>query len=87
MAHFKELKKEAVEKHLRSRNDRPSGEYQRKKTKNGFLSPTQTDARVYLDGSPLTTTQTDITEQKSSFSSSAKRLTDAGWNSYLFSAK
>lgn len=85
MAHFKELKKEAVEEHLRSRNDCPSEEDI--KRKNNFVTHTQTDTHVYLDGLPRTTTQTDITEQKSSFSSSAKRLTDAGWNSYLFSAK
>lgn len=33
MAHFKELKKEAVEEHLRSWNDRPSEEDTKKKKK------------------------------------------------------
>lgn len=84
MAHFKDLKKEAVKEHLRSGNDRPSEE---DTSLNNFLTHTQTDTLVCLDGLPRAMTQTDITEQKSSFSSSAKRLTDAGWNSYLFSAK
>lgn len=84
MAHFKDLKKEAVKEHLRSRNDRPSEE---DTSLNNFLTHTQTDTLVCLDGLPRAMTQTDITKQKSSFSSSAKRLTDAGWNSYLFSAK
>lgn len=84
MAHFKDLKKEAVEEHLRSRNDRPSKE---DISLNNFLTHTQKDTLVCLGGLPWTTTQTDRTKQKSNFSSSAKRLTDAGWNSYLFSAK
>lgn len=46
MAHFKELKKEAVEEHLRSRNDCPSEEDI--KRKNSFLTHTQTDTHMYI---------------------------------------
>lgn len=77
MAHLKELKKEAVEEHLRSRNDRPSEE-DRKKTTFSQSHTDKTHTHICLDGLPRTTTQTATTEQKSSFSSSAKRLMDAG---------
>lgn len=49
MAHLKELKKEAVEEHFRSRNDRPSEEDRKKPTFSQSHTDRQTHTYVLTD--------------------------------------